>query len=57
MHPKVALVIKNEIETYLVVGFIVAIDYSPKIFYIFPRARPNGEMRCTIFREINKSYP
>ena len=54
----VALIIKKEIEEYIITFFIVPINYSPWISNVVHIDKPNGKIRCcTDFRDINKACP
>ncbi|KAH9293884.1 hypothetical protein KI387_040912, partial [Taxus chinensis] len=58
MHPRVALLVKEELERLLVAGFIRPIDYSEWISNIVPvQKKPIGIRICTDFRDINKACP
>lgn len=52
------LVIKKEIKKYLVIGFIVPIDYSPWTSNIITMPKTNVEVRCCMdFKDTNKACP
>ncbi|GLJ55334.1 hypothetical protein SUGI_1187310 [Cryptomeria japonica] len=56
MNPKVALLVKAEIEKLLEAGFIRPIDYSPWISNIVTVAKPDNKIRmCTDFQDLNKA--
>ncbi|GLJ23982.1 hypothetical protein SUGI_0456270 [Cryptomeria japonica] len=56
MNPKIALLVKAEIEKLLEAGFIRPIDYSPWISNIVAVAKPDNKIRmCTDFRDLNKA--
>ena len=58
MHRATDLLVKKEIDKYLKVGFIKAIDYSPWVYSVVPTQKPNRDVRfCIYFRDINKSCP
>jgi hypothetical protein len=50
MHPKIALLVKEELQKLLDVGFIRPIDYSDWISNIVPVSKkPTGIRLCTDF--------
>ncbi|GLJ11025.1 hypothetical protein SUGI_0140700 [Cryptomeria japonica] len=56
MNPKVALLVKAEIEKLLEAGFIRPIDYSPWISNIVAVAKLDNKIRvCTDFRDLNNA--
>lgn len=58
MHPKVALLVKSELEKLLDAKIIRAIDYSDWISNMVPVTKPSGDIRiCTNFRDLNKACP
>lgn len=58
MHPNMSLLVKNEIEKYIKVGFIDSIDYSPWLLNVVPTIKLRGEVRYYMdFSNINKSCP
>ncbi|KAH9296742.1 hypothetical protein KI387_044770, partial [Taxus chinensis] len=58
MHPRVALLVKEELERLLVAWFIRPIDYSEWISNIvLVQKNPVGIIICTDFRDINKACP
>ena len=58
MHPKVALLVKAELERMLAAKVIRPIDYSEWISNMVPVTKPSGDIRiCTDFRDLNKACP
>ena len=58
MHPKVALLVKVELEKMLDAKVIHPIDYLEWIFNMVPVTKPTGDMKIyTNFRDLNKSCP
>jgi hypothetical protein len=58
MHPKVALLVKAELERMLAAKVIRPIDYSEWISNMVPVTNPSGDIRiCTDFRDLNKACP
>ncbi|KAH9306737.1 hypothetical protein KI387_011141, partial [Taxus chinensis] len=58
MHPHVSLLVKEELEKLLAVGFIRPIDYLEWISNVVPiHKNPIDIKICTDFRDINKSFP
>lgn len=58
MYPRVALLVKEELEKLLTVGFIKPIDYSEWISKIVPiQKKPIGIIICMDFRDIDKACP
>eukprot|EP01018_Ginkgo_biloba_P024701 Gb_11641 [translate_table: standard] len=58
MHPKVALLVKEELQKLLNAGFIRPIDYSEWISNIILVSKKSNDIRlCIDFRDINKACP
>ena len=58
MHPKVALLVKVELEKMLDAKVIHLIDYSEWISNMVPVTKPFSDIRiCTNFRDLNKACP
>jgi len=58
MHPKIALMVKEELQKLLEVKFIQPIDYSDWISNMVPVKKLYGMIHVyTNFRDINKAYP
>lgn len=58
MHPRIALLVKAELEKLLEVKFIHPIDYSKCISNMVPVSKPCGEIKvCIDFRDLNKACP
>ena len=58
MHPKVALLVKVELEKMLEEKFIHPIDYSEWISNMVPITKPSSDIRIyTNFRDLNKAFP
>lgn len=58
MHPKVALLVKAELEKLLEAKIIRPIDYSEWISNMVPVTKPSGDIRiCTDFRDLNRACP
>ena len=58
MHPHVALLVKEELEKLLKVGFICAIDYVKWISNIVLVSKHEKSIRvCTNFRDLNLACP
>ena len=58
MHPKVALLVKAELERMLAAKVIRPIDYLEWISIMVPITKPSDDIRiCTNFRDINKACP
>ena len=56
MHPKVALLVKAELEKLLEAKIIQPIDYFEWISNMVPFTKPSGDIRiCTDFRDLNKA--
>lgn len=56
MHPKVALLVKAELEKLLEAKIIHHIDYSEWISNMVPITKPSGDIKiCTNFRDLNKA--
>ena len=58
MHPKVALLVKEELEKMLDARVICLIDYFEWISNMVPVTKPSSDIRiCTNFRDLNKACP
>jgi hypothetical protein len=58
MYPKVALLVKEELEKLLYVKVIHSIDYSEWISNMVPITKTSSDIRIfTNFRDLNKSFP
>jgi hypothetical protein len=58
MHPKVALLVKEELEKLLEAKIIHPIDYSEWISNMVHVTKPSGDIRiCTDFKDLNKAFP
>lgn len=58
MHPKVALLVKEELQKLFFVGFIRPVYYSDWISNVVPVGKKTGDILiCTDFRDINKACP
>ncbi len=58
MHPKVALLVKVELEKMLEAKVIRPIDYSKWISNIVPVTKPSSDIKIYIdFRDLNKACP
>ena len=58
MHPKVALLVKAELEKMLEAKFICPIDYSEWISKMVLVTKPSSDIKiCTNFRDLNKACP
>ena len=58
MHPKVALLVKAEVEKMLEAKVIRPIDYSEWISNMVLVTKPSGDIKiCTDFRDLNKACP
>jgi len=58
MNPKIALMVKEELQKLLQAKFIEPIDYSDWISNMVPVKKPNGKIRiCTNFQDLNKACP
>jgi len=58
MNPKIALMVKEELQKLLQAKFIEPIDYSDWISNMVPVKKPSGKIHiCTDFRDLNKAYP
>ena len=58
MHPKVALLVKEELQKLLDVGFITPIDYPTWVSNVVPVGKKIGGIHiCTDFCDINKACP
>ena len=58
MHPKMALLVKVELEKLLEAKIIWPIDYSEWISNMVPVTKPSGDIRiCTDLRDLNKACP
>ena len=58
MHPKVALLVKVELEKMLEEKVIHPIDYSKWISNMVPVTKPSSDIRIFIyFRDLNKACP
>lgn len=58
MHPKIALLVKVELQKLLDVGFIRSIDYVEWISNLVLVTKPTRGIRiCIDFRDLNKACP
>ncbi len=58
MHPRIAILIKAELEKILSARFIRAIDYANWISNIVPITKHDKSIQvCTDFRDLNKACP
>ena len=58
MHPKIALLVKAELEKMLDAKVIHPIDYLEWISNMVLVTNPSGDIRiCTDFRDLNKACP
>ena len=58
MHPKIALLVKAELETMLDAKVIYPIDYLEWISNMVPVTKPSGDIKiCRDFRDLNKACP
>ncbi|KAH9316783.1 hypothetical protein KI387_044021 [Taxus chinensis] len=58
MHPRIALLVKEEIQRLLYVSFILPIDYPQLISNIVPVTKATGGLQiCTDFRDLNLACP
>ena len=58
MHPRIALLVKEELQRLLSVSFILPIDYPQWISNIVPVTKATGGLQiCTDFRYLNLACP
>ena len=58
MHPKVALLVKAELEKMLEAKVIFPINYSKWISNMVPVTKSFGDIRiCTNFKDLKKAFP
>ncbi|KAH9295652.1 hypothetical protein KI387_039240, partial [Taxus chinensis] len=58
MHPRIALLVKEELQCLLSVSFILPIDYPHWISNIVPVTKATRGLNiCTKFRDLNLTYP
>ena len=58
MHPRIALLVKDELEKLLSANFIRAIEYMKWISNIVPISKHDKSIRvCTNFGDLNKACP
>ncbi|KAH9309100.1 hypothetical protein KI387_037011, partial [Taxus chinensis] len=58
MHPRIALLVKEELQRLLSVSFILPIDYPQWISNIVPVTKATGGLRiCTDFWDLNLACP
>ncbi|KAH9313123.1 hypothetical protein KI387_028158, partial [Taxus chinensis] len=58
MHPRIALLIKEELQHLLSISFILPIDYPRWISNIVPVTKATGGLHiCMDFQDLNLAYP